>query len=129
MKSTRVRDDGLGLIEVVVAMLVLAILAIAMVPLLMQGLIQSKNNATIASATQFVDAELDTAGAMSACGSIASGTVNKTDSRGVALTLIRTRGTCPTTYPGTVSYTVTAVRADTGAVLVTASTLIYVTGG
>ena len=59
-------EDGLGLIEVVVAMVVLAILAIAMVPLLMQGLIQSKANVTIAAATQFVDAELDRANSSTA---------------------------------------------------------------
>ena len=129
MDERSTTEDGLGLIEVVVAMVVLAILAIAMVPLLMQGLIQSKSNATLASATQFVDAELDSAGSVVACGSIATGNLTKTDSRGVTLTIARTRGTCPTAYPGTVPFTVTATRTDTGAVIVTASTLIYVTGG
>ena len=122
-------EDGLGLIEVVVAMVVLAILAIAMVPLLMQGLIQSKANVTIAAATQFVDAELDRANASTACGAVPTGVVTETDSRGVTITITRTRGACPATYPGTVSFTISAVRADTGASLVTAETLVYVTGG
>lgn len=119
----------MGLIEVIVAMVVLAILAIAMVPLLLQGLIQSKANVTIAAATQLVDAELDRANSATACGAVPSGVLTETDSRGVEITITRTRGTCPATYPGTVAFSITAIRADTGASLVSAQTLVYVTGG
>jgi type II secretory pathway pseudopilin PulG len=127
MDERRAADDGIGLIEVVVAMVVLAILAIAMVPLLMQGLIQSKSNATLAAATQFADTQLDAVNSVTACSSVPTEPLDVTDSRGVDLTIIRSRGTCPTTFPGTIGFSVTVVRDDTGAILVSADTLVYVT--
>lgn len=121
-------DDGFGLVEIVVAMLVLAILSLALLPLLVNGLKSSRANATMATAAQYMDAEFDAAQSITACGSVPTTTVARSDSRGTALTVTRTRGACPTSYPGTVSYSVTVTRDDSGATLAAGKTLLYVTG-
>ena len=130
-------EDGFGLVEVVVAMFMLALLALAFLPLLIQGIKQSAQSATIATATQFVHDQLDSArvqaqaGACSAITALAStdfrpGGTALTDSRGVPLQLSRTPGACPTPYPSTVSFTVKVVRTDTGQTVSQATTLIFV---
>src|SRR5690606_19206762 len=48
-------DDGMGLIEVMVAMFLLAILALALLPLLVNGLQLAVTNTTLAAATQLAN--------------------------------------------------------------------------
>lgn len=126
-RSTQL-DDGFGLVEVVVSMLVLAVLALALLPLLIQGLKVSASNATMATATQLVDSAMDAASSVTTCNSLVTGTAPSSDSRGNALSIVKTRATCPSTFPGTVSYSVTVTRVDTGAVVARAATLVFVTG-
>jgi type II secretory pathway pseudopilin PulG len=128
MRALTRDDEGFSLIEIVVSLFLLAALAICFLPILIQGLKQTANNATIATATQLANTELDAARSQTSCASITSGTTNTTDSRGVALAVTTLRGTCPTTFPKTVSYRVTVTRIDTGATLVKADTLVLVTG-
>lgn len=134
MKSTD--DEGLGLVEIVVAMLVLAALAIAILPLLVQGLQLSARNATLASGLQQVNDRLQAAQDLSPnCSAIrglyASGPETYTDGRNVVIRITTTVGACPTTAsdPLYVKVTSTAVRLDTGTDIATASTLVYVTRG
>lgn len=122
------KDDGFGLVEIVISMLMLAVLALGLLPLLIQGVKQSAANATIATATQLVDRELDIASRVTTCALLSTGTTTTSDSRGNALTLVKTKGSCPTTFPGTISYSVVVTRVDTGATVSSATTLIYVTG-
>lgn len=126
---TKEDDEGFGLVEVIVAMFLLAVLAIAFLPILINGLKTSQRTATTATATQIMDAQFDAAQSVTACGSIATSTLSPTDSRGTALTVTRTRGACPTTYPGTVSYTVSVSITATASVVASGTTLIYVSGG
>jgi len=132
-------DSGFTLIEIVVSMFILGLLALSLIPLLIQGIKQSAQSAAVASATQLVNSQLDLARAQSPTCSGVIGAPSPSvgppsDYRGVPLQLTTTTGTCPTptptmTAPGTISYTVKVVRLDTGKTLAQASTLIYVNGG
>lgn len=121
-------DEGFTLIEIVTAMMLLAVLAIAFLPVLIQGLKYSAQNATMATATQILDAQFDAVQSVTSCSTLATNTISTTDSRGNALSVTRSRGACPTIFPSTVSYAVSITRVSDGAVLASGTTLIYVTG-
>lgn len=121
-------DDGFGLIEVVISMLVLAVLAIAFLPVLVAGIKQSAANATFATATQLVNEKLQAAqGAGDSCANVAvmTGVETLTDEYGVTIQVTTTVGTCPV-GTGTVAINVTAVRTDTAAILAEGSSLVLV---
>ena len=124
-------DEGFGLVEIVVSMFMLALLAMAFLPLLVQGLKQSSANATLATATQLVNERLQLAQAKGPnCTAVTSvaGSRELTDPRGVIIRVTTTVGACPasTGTPATVPISVTAVRADTGVTLTTAKSLVFV---
>lgn len=123
------RDRGFGLIEIVVAMFLLAIVTMAVLPLLVQGLKLSASNATVAAATQLANQQVELVRSQSLCGAIVPATTTAT-AQGVALQVSRTIGiTCPASgYPITVPVSVRVTRTDTSAVVATAKTLIFVTG-
>lgn len=123
-------EAGFSLVEIVVAIFILAVLSLALIPALVVGVQQAKNNAVIAAATEMLTSRLDDSrGQASSCQAItsfaASTVADQVESHGVSLHLTQVLGGCPSSYPGTVTYTVTVTRQDTGAVLATASTLIY----
>jgi prepilin-type N-terminal cleavage/methylation domain-containing protein len=127
------REDGFSLIELIVALSILAIASLALVPLLVNGLLQSSKNTTQATANAFANQQIQlAAGQPTACSSFNSyGILNpatEVDPRGVTLVATNTVAACPTSYPGTRTFTVTVKRQDTGATLITATTLVYVTG-
>ncbi|MEO5534690.1 MAG: hypothetical protein ABIR17_06105 [Pseudolysinimonas sp.] len=119
-------DDGFGLIEIVVSMFMLALLAIAFLPLLVTGLKQSAATATLATATQLVNTQMQKASAANTCSAATSlgGVQSLTDPRGVVIQMTTVVGGCPT-GAGTVSVTSTAIRNDTGTTLATGSTLVF----
>ena len=122
------RDEGFGIVEVLVSMLILAILSMALLPVLIMGLQQSAKNSTLAAATQLVNDRIRAAQALGpVCTSVATaaGIQTLTDPRGVQLTATTVVGTCPTGV-GTVSVSTTVIRVDTGATLSEASTLVLV---
>lgn len=133
-----VDDQGIGLIEIVVSMLILAALSLSLLPLLINGTRQSARTAAIASASQLVSGQIVLARAQTkTCAAvIATPTVSVGAAsiyRDVPLQMRVAAGTCPipaptSAAPGTISYTATVVRSDTGEVLSTATTLIYVAG-
>ena len=123
-------DTGFSLVEIVVAMFVLGALSLALIPALIVGVQQAKNNSIIAAGNEMLASRLDDARGQSAtCQAIttyaASTFADQVESHGVSLHMVQTLGTCPTNYPGTVRYTVTVVRQDTGSTLATTSMLIY----
>jgi prepilin-type N-terminal cleavage/methylation domain-containing protein len=133
------RDGGFTLIEIVVAMFILALISLALLPLLIQGLQQSARSAAVASAVQLANSQLDLARAQSqTCTAIAATpAVTVGDAsvyRGVPLAVTTSVGGCPSptpsvTAPSTVTYGVTVKRTDTGAVLADVSTRLFVAGG
>ena len=106
-------EKGLGLIEILVSMLILALLAVAVLPVLVQGLRTSSNNATRATANQFAGQELDLVRTLSPnCTAVSAFDDGPsrvaTDARGISLEIRRLVGACPaaTDYPGVVSVSV-----------------------
>jgi type II secretory pathway pseudopilin PulG len=124
-------SDGVSLVEIVVAMFILALIAVAFLPLLVQGVKQSAANATRATAVRLVSDQIDQARAAgTSCAIVRAmvGSVVTTDSRGNSLTRANTAGTCSAvvgSYPTTLTFTVDVTRTG-GASLAKASTLIYV---
>ena len=121
-------DKGFGLVEIVVSMLILALLSMALLPVLVQGLQQSVTNSTLATATQLANDRIRAAQAQApVCANVGTtaGVKTLTDDHGVPLKATTTVGSCPT-GTGTVSVSVSVIRSDSGKVLTTASTLVLV---
>lgn len=128
-------DDGIGLAEVLVAMLLLAIVALALLPLLITGMKLAVTNTTIAAASQLANDRITAAQAAGpGCSDVVAavnGTFDTTDKRGVPLAATTTvTGTCPSaanTVAATLEVSTVVVRSDTGKQLASASTLVLVT--
>jgi type II secretory pathway pseudopilin PulG len=121
-------EAGFGLVEIVVSMLILALLSMALLPVLVQGMQQSVKNSTLATAVQLANDRIRAAQSQApVCVNVATaaGVKSLTDDHGVTLQATTTVGTCPT-GTGTVSVSTTVVRTDSGAVLTSASTLVLV---
>lgn len=123
-------DDGVSLVEIVVAMTVLALIAVAFLPMLVTGLKLSATNSSVTTATQLVSEQMNLARSQpSTCAALTtftnSATVTTTDGNGKVLTTSRSLGTCPT-GSGTVSFTASVTASGSSTVLATATTLIYV---
>ena len=129
-QATALSDEsGMGLVEIVVSMFILALLAMSFLPILIQGMRSSVNNAIHATAGQLVSEQMDQARALPAvCDGIvgfgAAVLTPTTDARGNVFQPHREVGACPASYPGVVSVRVWITEgADT---LAEAKTLIYV---
>jgi type II secretory pathway pseudopilin PulG len=121
-------DSGIGIVEIVIAMFLLALLAVATLPLFVSVLKLSAGNSSITTATQLVDEQLTQARSQTAtCAALAAfaatATTPVTDGTGKSLVPTRTV-TCPSSYPGTARFTATVTAS--GTTLATATTLIYV---
>ena len=109
-------------------MMQLAILATALIPVLVQGLQLAASNATLATATQLANDELEHVRTWTACGDLSAATVSTTDARGVVLTIATTVGACSVTSenPESVPVTVTVTRGDTGVVVTSTTTNLFI---
>jgi type II secretory pathway pseudopilin PulG len=127
-------DSGFGMIEIVVSMFLVALIAVAMLPVLIGSMRLTATNIVVTRATQIVGAQLDLARKQAelapTCAAIRglaiSTPVNVIDPNGQALRYTRAVGACPSTYPGTVSLSVTVALSGTGTAMSTAKTLIAV---
>lgn len=127
----RTTDEGFTLVEVLIAMLLLAILALAILPSLVGILKASVRNVNVATATQMVNQNLTdartigtTCAAIQSYGAAVVSTV--TDTRGVTFSTTRTVSACPTTYPATVKVSVTVMSTNSLQAVATGSTLVIV---
>lgn len=69
--DTRTDDDGgFGLIEVVIATLLLGIIAIALIPVLWNGIVQSSRQSTTATATRELNALIEEARDAGTCAAL-----------------------------------------------------------
>jgi prepilin-type N-terminal cleavage/methylation domain-containing protein len=127
----RAGDRGFGLIEVIVSMFLLGVIAVAIIPVLVQGLRLSTTNAGLAAATQLANQQIEQVRGATSCAAVTPATVTAT-TQGIPLRATRNIGTtCPTQstgYPTTIRVSVSVIRTDTSAVLASASTLVFVTG-
>lgn len=129
MRLPHREDEGFGVIEVVVAMFLLGLVAVAIIPILVAGLRLSVQNTVVASATQLANQQIEQVRSATACASVTAATTTSSV-HGIPLKAVRTIGTtCPASgYPTTVNVTVTVTRTDTSAVLVSTRTLVFVAG-
>lgn len=138
-RTSAADDEGFTLVEVVVAILVLALISVALLPLLIQGLKQSAQSAAIASAVQIANSQIELARVQATtCTAITATPLVTVSSaatyRGVPLVVEKSVGACPSptptaTSPKTIRFTATVTRSDTGEALAVVTTNIYVTGG
>jgi len=124
---------GFGMIEIVIAMFLLGILAMALLPLLISSAQVSSKNVTLATATQLVNEQMDVTRQLGRnCAVITTharetvGLLN-TDPRGTVLATTRIAGACPATFPGTIDYTAQVRVQGSTEILAQATTRIYVT--
>ncbi len=127
--ATSRHEEGIGLIEIVISMMLLAILATALIPVLVQGLKEAASNATLATATQLANDELEHVRTWTACSDLSAGSVSTTDARGVVLTIDTAVEACSATAenPEAVPVTVTVTRGDTGKVVTSTTTYLFIT--
>ena len=124
-------DGGFGLIEIVVSMFLVALLAMAFAPLLVNSMKTSVRNTTIATGTQVLNGQLDRlratppyCDAVTAFG--AAAVASTTDSRGITYQPTRQVAVCPANYPGVVRVTISVGAAGVASTALTARTLFYV---
>jgi len=125
------RDAGMSLVEVVVAMLLLAVVVIAMLPLLINGVRGQAANATRTSAIQLVAERMELAAASGPdCASVLAlaAVRSATDADGRAITVTTSvSGTCPASgSSGTLTVVARVVADATGAQLAGSVTQVYV---
>lgn len=126
---SRVRDgqDGIGLIEIVVSILLLGLLAVSALPLMVQALQQGPKTAAIATSTELTATRLGNVKQADTCIEVAAlhGTVLQTVGSTEYRIVTTVVGTCPATFPGTMRVTV-AAGPSSGATLSTADLLAWV---
>ena len=116
-KTTRISgttdcgDAGLGLVEIMIALFLLAILAISFLPVLIQGLQLSVRNATLSTASQLLNEELDRLSALDGtCAALAAHLAatpaSTTDARGTVYQPRRQLAGSATCVEGTAPSTV-----------------------
>ncbi|TFC56941.1 MULTISPECIES: prepilin-type N-terminal cleavage/methylation domain-containing protein [unclassified Cryobacterium] len=127
-------DRGFGMIEIVVSMFLIALIAMAFIPVLVQGMRLSVVNTSVATATQLVSQNMEQARARGTnCADLrtfaAEAISPVVDKRGVSFQPTRDPITCTGTiadYPKTVPFQVKVTESGSSAVLASASTLILV---
>ncbi|MET0295796.1 MAG: prepilin-type N-terminal cleavage/methylation domain-containing protein [Microbacterium sp.] len=129
------RDEGFSLVEVIIAMFLLAVIALAVLPLTITAVRASVGNADIVAATSFAHAQLapirdafpQNPTSTTSCAVLrARATAGVPGPAGSGLLAGIAVGTCPTVYPG--SMTVTVTVSENGSTLVTLPTRVLVSG-
>ena len=128
-------DSGMGLIEIVICIFLVGLLAIAFIPTFIQGMQLASRNATIASATQIANEQLEIARATAtSCvafrgpgGYGVSTPPVMQDGRGTSFQATRTVSACPSTYPGVVQVSVSVSAIGAATVLSSATTYVRLT--
>jgi len=131
-------ERGFGIIEVVISMFLLAVLAMAFIPLLINSTKATASNTTIATATQIVNQQIEGARAVRSASATSPSCDDLTkfiqvtlppviDPRGVILTPKWDAITCPVDYPGVVRARISVTRSGHATPVASAVTLVFVT--
>jgi prepilin-type N-terminal cleavage/methylation domain-containing protein len=129
IRAVRSSDGGFGLVEVVISMFLFAIIAMAALPVLWNGMSISARNAKTATATQLAAKELEIArAAATSCASLRTFSTASpapfTDAAGSSYSVQRNPVTCPTAFPTTVPYVSTVTSGGTSLASVTTKILV-----
>ncbi len=130
-RSRHRADGGFGLIEVIVSMFLFALTSMAFVPVLINGLGLSASTATLTTATQLLNQQIEQARSQHATCAALTAFVAETippviDQRGVSLQATRDPVTCPVSYPGTVAVRISVAAFGSSTPLASAVNLIFV---
>lgn len=135
MRSDAARHDdtGFGLVEIVVSMFILSLLALAFLPLLIQGVTVAAHNRVLATATQLIHDQIEQARAIGTCDALAAfgASVSQPNAdftlvRSVSHSEDSTLDPCAISYPGVVKLHLTVTEAGEADVLVEVTTLVMV---
>lgn len=124
-------ESGLGLIEIVVSMFIIALLAMAFLPLLVRSFTTTTLNTTITTATQLLSSNMEQlrSNQTPTCATVtsyANATIAVvTDQRGVSLQAHRSVA-CPGTYPGVATFRAWVTEGAGTTATAEATTLVYV---
>lgn len=116
-------SEGFGIVEVVVAMLLLGIIAVALIPALWQGMVLSSQQSATASATRFLNALVEEARESADC-TLIPGVIGRTATDGKGGTLTSSGGLTGCT-PGEAA-TLTLSITGSGRTLASTTARIYV---
>ena len=119
-------SSGFSLVEVIIAMFLLGIIAIALLPALWQGIMLSSQQSSTATATRYMHSIIDDARENATCAYL--GTISSlpavSDGRGVSMT---TSGTTVTGCPASGDIVTLALEiSGEGRVLASTTALIYI---
>lgn len=127
-------DDGFGLVEVIVAMALLMVIALAMLPVFINSLNLSSTTVSVTTATQLVSEQMDLARSISpTCDAVhqfADETLGRLveDPRGVILEITMvTPAACPTSYPAAFLLQVSVAEQGSSEIIAEAETRILIT--
>ena len=133
--ETLSKERGIGILEVVVAIFLLALIVLSFAPVLNNSIKLSGRNTTIATASQIVGEQIETARALRSstatdpsCADIQAYVSTPQavvlDPRGVTMATTRTYSGCPSVAPWAVYLSVTVTQTGTSTVLASADTVI-----
>jgi Tfp pilus assembly protein PilV len=137
LKRSADPERGFGMIEVVISIFLLALLALAFMPILINTIKDTARTTTIATATQLAGQQIEAARAVrSSTGSsptcadvidfLAVTPVTVLDPRGVELEPQWAAASCPSSYPGVVKAAVSVMQPGHATPIATAVTLVFV---
>jgi prepilin-type N-terminal cleavage/methylation domain-containing protein len=129
-----VDDRGFGMIEIVVSMFLIALIAVAFIPVLVQGMRISVVNTSIATATQLVSQSMEKVRTeVKTCADLRKFAAEPispvVDKRGVSFQPIRDPVTCTGSsddYPKAIPFRVKVTETGSSRVLANAATFILV---
>jgi type II secretory pathway pseudopilin PulG len=127
-------EHGFGMVEIVVSMFLIALIAVAFIPVLIQGMRISVVNTSIATATQLVSQNMEQARARGTnCADLRNFAAEVVppvvDQRGVSFQPVRTAVVCTgvsTDYPKTVPFRVRVTESGSSVELASATTRLLV---
>jgi|GEM_PF-3109323 len=117
------RDGGFSMVEVVVAMMLLALIAVALLPALVSGMQLSIGQAQKGAAIRIANSVIEDARAEPTCAAINALSGTESDGRGGTLTVVASSPDCASEKA--VDFTVTVSDRD-AATLYTAHAIVYV---
>ncbi len=119
-------DRGFSIVEILIAMFLLALVAVSLLPALWQGIQYSTQQSAVATATRELNSLVEEARANPTCANLSSVALARTvtDGAGRTITTSGSVGTCPA-LSKTVTLSLTAVDAAGGA-LARTSAIVYV---
>jgi type II secretory pathway pseudopilin PulG len=119
-RATLADQAGVSVVEIIMAMFILAVMSIGVLPLMMGAVGASANNRDLVAATALANAELATIQAdfpntgENSCAAVkAAAATGVTDPSGSGATATISVADCPADYPGTVTVRVEGFRPRT----------------